>query len=154
MKRVLVSATLVLVLAFGARPAQAASVPFINLQTYGLELCPQSWCGAALFVGILHGQVGSNPFALGKYAVAITHDPLPDPGAASAITCGVFEFHVGLRRIEGVVLPGGVLFNNGDNTFAVRAVLFITRGGWGTLVFNGLLNHNVFPPTVVGTVGQ
>jgi hypothetical protein len=153
MKRAIVSAATLLVLASGVRSAEAASVPFIDVNTFGVELCPQSICGAAIFVGVLHGQVGANPNALGTYAVAVTHDPLPPPLAASAITGGVFEFRVGLRRIRGVVV-GGLLFNNGNNTFTTHATLLITSGGSGTVVFEGLLNHNVFPPTVIGQVTQ
>ena len=153
MKRAFLSAVILLVLTCGARPAQAASIPFIDVDTFGLELCPQSICGAAIFVGVLHGQVGINPHALGTYSVAITHDPLPEPLNAASLTGGVFEFRVGLRRIRGVV-AGGLLFNNGDNTFTVRAVLAILSGGSGTVTFTGLLDHNVFPPTVAGRVTQ
>jgi hypothetical protein len=153
MKRLVVSAVIGLVMTCGARSADAASVPLIDVRTFGIELCPQSICGAAIFVGVLHGQVGANPHALGTFSVAITHDPLPEPNQAARLTGGVFEFRVGLRRIRGVV-AGGVLFNNGDNTFTTRAVLAITSGGSGFVIYEGLLDHNVFPPTVVGRVTQ
>jgi hypothetical protein len=145
---------LVLLLVGAARPAQAASVPFIDVAAFGIELCPQSVCGAAIFTGILHGQVGANPFALGTFAVAITHDPLPEePLATAELTGGAFEFRFGLRRIRGVV-TGGVLINNGNNTFSTRVLLRLLEGGRGDAVFDGLLNHNVFPPTIVGRVHQ
>ena len=67
-KRAIVSGVILLVLSGWARPAQAA-IPFIDVRAFGLELCPQSFCGAAIFVGLLHGQVGSNPNALGTFAV-------------------------------------------------------------------------------------
>lgn len=153
MKRVIVSAATLLVLTCGTRSAQAASVPFINVETFGIELCPQSICGAAIFVGVLHGQVGPNPHAVGTFGVAITHEDLPDPGEVAEITGGVFEFRVGLRRIRGVVVGGG-LYNNGDNTFKTRALLAILSGGSGYVIYQGLLDHNVFPPTVVGRVRQ
>jgi hypothetical protein len=153
MKRAIVSAMTLLVLTSGVRASEAASVPFIDVNTFGIELCPQSICGAAIFAGVLHGQVGSNPNALGTFAVAITHEPLPDAFESAQLTGGVFEFRVGFRRIRGVV-AGGVLFNNGDNTFTTRAILVITSGGSGTVVYEGLLDHNVFPPTVVGRVTQ
>ena len=153
MKRALVSAAVVLVLASGARPAAAASNPVINVDTFGLELCPQSICGAAIFVGVLFGEVGGNQNAFGTYSVAITHDPLPPAFHFAALKGGLFEFKVGLRRIRGIV-TGGVLFNNGNNTFSVRANLLLLSGGTGTVVFEGLLDHNVFPPTVVGRVRQ
>jgi len=141
------------VLIGGAQPALAVSTPTINAVTSGIELCPQTVCGAAIFAGVLKGQVGSNLNALGLFAVAVTHEPLPDPFQSAAITGGVFQFQIGLRQIKGVVL-GGTLFNNGDNTFTVRAVLGITSGGSGQVIYTGLLNHNVFPPTVIGTLTQ
>lgn len=153
MKRAIVSAATLLVLASGVRSAEAVSVPFIDVNTFGVELCPQSICGAAIFVGVLHGQVGANPNAFGTYAVAVTHAPLPPPLMAAPITGGVFEFRIGLRRIRGVVV-GGMLVNNANNTFAAQATLLITSGGSGTVVFTGLLDHNVFPPTVIGEVTQ
>jgi len=152
MRKLLPVVALVLFLVGAARPAQAASVPFINVAALGIELCPQSACDAAIFVGILHGQVGVNPFALGSFAVAIRHDPLPEEAWQSAdLTGGAFEFRFGLRRIRGIV-TGGVLVNNGNNTFSTRAFLRLLEGGSGEVVFEGLLNHNVFPPTVVGRV--
>jgi hypothetical protein len=153
MKRAIISAALLLVLTCTARPAQAASIPFIDVRAFGLELCPQSLCGAAIFVGLLHGQVGFNPNALGTFAVAITHDELPDTAEEqAAINGGVFDFRFGLRNIRGIVLPHGVLLNNGNNTFSVGANLFITEGGFGLLKAEVLLDHRVFPPTVTATV--
>ena len=154
MKRGIRFAVILLTLGTGAGAAEAASVPVINVTALGIELCPQSVCGAAIFTGILQGQVGGNDHALGTFAAALTHAPLPDPYQQADITGGVFEFRFGLRRIRGVVLPGGKLFNNGDNTFLVDATLFITSGGAGTVHFQGVLNHNTFPPTIIGTVSQ
>jgi hypothetical protein len=154
MKRGIAFAVILLTLAIGSRAVEAASSPVINVNTLGIELCPQSICGAAIFTGLLQGQVGGNDHALGTFAAALTHDPLPDPGNPADLTGGVFEFRIGLRRIRGVVLPGGTLFNNGNNTFAVDATLFITSGGSGTLHFQGILNHNTFPPTIIGTASQ
>ena len=155
MKRAIVSAVTVLVLLAIARPSEAQSTPFIDVDTFGIELCPQSVCGAAIFAGILHGQVGNNPHAFGTFAVAITHDtPLPEEGDPPvALTGGVFEFRIGLRRIRGIV-AGGLLSNDGGNTFLTRAVLVLTSGGAGTVVYEGALDHNVFPPTVIGRVFQ
>jgi hypothetical protein len=154
MSRAVLSAVIVLTLGAGIRPAQAASIPVINVNTFGIELCPQSICGAAIFTGLLHGQVGGNDRALGTFTAALTHEPLPEAGETANLTGGVFEFRVGLRRIRGIVLPGGTLLNNGNNTFTVSATLYITNGGSGTLHFEGVLNHNTFPPTIVGTISQ
>jgi hypothetical protein len=154
MRRTVLSAVIVLTLGAGVRQAEAISIPVINVATFGIELCPQSICGAAVFTGLLQGQVGSNDRALGTFATALTHEPLPDAFQVANLTGGVFDFRVGLRRIRGIVLPGGTLLNNGNNTFTVDATLYITSGGAGTLHFQGLLNHNTFPPTIVGTVSQ
>lgn len=103
LKRALISAAILLILTCGARPAQAASVPLIfNVNAFGLELCPQSMCGAAIFVGVLDGQVGSNPSALGTFAVGITHTGLPDEGnPLTVLAGGSFDFRFFLRRIRG-----------------------------------------------------
>lgn len=154
MKRGLACAVIVLTLGAGLRPAEAASIPVINVNTFGIELCPQSICGAAIFTGFLHGQVGGKANAIGTFLTALTHDPLPDPYQTAKLTGGVFEFRVGLRRIRGIALPGGTLFNNNDNTYTVDVTLLITSGGSGTVHFQGILNHNTFPPTIIGTVSQ
>lgn len=154
MKRRVAYLAIGLILIAGVRPAQAASNPVINVNTAGIELCPQFICGAAIFTGFLEGQVGGNHNAFGTFVAALTHNPLPDPHATAAITGGVFELRVGLRRIRGIVLPGGTLFNNGNNTFTVDATLVITSGGSGSAQYHGLLNHNTFPPTIVGTISQ
>jgi hypothetical protein len=154
MRRASACAVILLTLGIWVRPAEAVSIPVINVNTFGIELCPQSICGAAIFTGLIQGQVGGNDHALGTFVAALTHEELPDAGQTAEITGGLFEFRVGLRRIRGIVLPHGLLLNNGDNTFAVDATLFITSGGSGTLHFQGLLNHNTFPPTIIGTVSQ
>src|ERR671937_2386317 len=100
MRRAVALLTILLVVG-GALPARAASTPVINAATYGVELCAQSMCGAAIFAGVLKGQVGSNPNAVGLFSVAVTHDPLPDPFQSAAITGGVFQFQVGFRQIKG-----------------------------------------------------
>jgi len=127
-------------------PARAASLPAIDAAAFGIELCPQSVCGAAIFTGLLNGRVGTTR-ASGSFAVAVTHEPLPDPGAQSAITGGVFDIRFGLRSIHGLV-TGGTLENLGNNTFMVTITLIAADGS--ELTFEGLLNHNVFPPTIVG----
>ena len=160
MRRTVTYLAIVVMVLAGIRPAQAASNPVINVGTAGIELCPQFICGAAIFTGFLQGQVGSNNNAFGTFIAALTHDPLPPPLGTAALTGGVFELRVGLRRIRGIVLPfdpvtnTGTLFNTGQNTYVVNAVLLITSGGSGTVNYHGLLNHNTFPPTIVGTITQ
>lgn len=152
MKRAVSLLTAFLILLAGSRPVRASN-PDITAQIFGIELCPQVICGAAIFSGVVVGRVDNNPPALGTFAVAILHDQLPDPLEKANITGGVFEIRIGLRRFRGVV-PSGTLLNNGGNTFTVDAVLTITKGGSGNLYFCGILNHNVFPPTIIGAIDQ
>jgi hypothetical protein len=138
----------VLVVALSAAPVRAQSAPVINVQTFGLELCPQSICGAAIFSGLFFGRVGSNPRALGTFIVGVIHEtPLPEPGNTIDLLGGQFELRVGLRRLRGEV-SGGTLLANPDNTFFVDAELTLQSGD--QLRFQGVLDHNVFPPTIIG----
>ena len=150
MRRMAWIVTPVLILALSAAPVRAQSAPVIDVDTFGLELCPQSVCGAAIFAGFLAGQVGSNPHALGTFIVGVTHEtPLPDPGEVVALKDGAFELRVGLRRLRGIVSGGTLLANVVPaNTFTVSADLTLENGA--ELRFEGLLDHNVFPPTIVG----
>ena len=153
MKRAIVSVATLLVLTCDARTAQA-SIPLINLEALGIELCPQSFCGAAIFVGLLHGQV-DNRSALGTFALAVNHDELPtDPlDPVTLHPGGAFEFRFGLRRIRGEIVEGLIIRNIDDpNTFSVGALLNITSGGSGTLLALIQLDHNEFPPRVSAEV--
>lgn len=156
MKRAVASSAIMLLIVLASvRPAQAASIPVINVNALGIELCPQFICDAAIFAGILHGEVGSNDNALGSFVVAVTHEDLPPDFQFADITGGVFEFRFGLRRIRGVVLPGGKLFNNGDNTFGVGMVLVLTSPGTSGFAFaRGVLDHNTLIPTIAVRVTQ
>ena len=152
MKRAVSLLTALMILVAGSRPVYASD-PVITARISGIELCPQFICGAAFFTGFVAGQVGANPAAFGTFLVAITHDPLPQlPGEEAALTGGVFEIRVGLRRIRGVV-SDGTLRNNGNNTFTVQAVLTITNGGSGDMNFLGILDHRGFP-TINGFIFQ
>src|SRR5262245_56628466 len=123
-KRALISATILLILTCGARPAQAASIPFISVNAFGIELCQQTVCGAAILPGFLKGQVGINPRALGTFVVGITHTPLPtEENPLTVLTGGSFEFRFFLRRIRGSVVPGGVLFEIEPDKFIAIAEL-------------------------------
>ena len=133
-------------LVLAAAPARAAALPSIDAAAFGIELCPQSVCGAAIFAGVLSGRVGTTP-AGGTFAVAVTHEALPDPFQQSKVTGGVFSLRLNGRDIHGAV-TGGTLENLGNNTFQVTMTLAATDGR--ILTFEGILNHNVFPPTIVG----
>lgn len=152
MKRRLWSIGLCLVVLTGAGVARADSVPIIRGALTGLEFCPQSFCGSAIFAGLFLGQVGFNRRVIGGVAVSVNHEPLPDPGETSAITGGIWQLYSGLRQFGGTVT--GTLLNNGDNTFTVQAVMGLNQGGTGEVLFVGLLDHNVLPPTIIGQISQ
>ena len=146
-------AVLVMILLLSTLPIAAVSDPVIAGQIRGIEFCPQSICGAAIFGGDFVGSVNGIP-TRGVFVGAITHDPLPEPGDSAFITGGTWVIRTARRSFSGFVFPGGTLTNNGDNTFSVDMTMVILRGGAGTLHFSGLLNHNPFPPTIIGTVSQ
>jgi hypothetical protein len=153
MTRVVRTVLIPAIIAAAVIPVRADSTPRIQGVVSGVELCPQAWCGAAIFAGIFSGQVGFNRHALGTVAVAVHHEPLPaEPGECAEITDGAWGMWVGLRRIVGS--PAGALCDNGDNTFSVSVHLTIDQGGSGDLQFDGILDHNVFPPTIQGTMSQ
>jgi hypothetical protein len=140
----------ILILVLGAGPVRAASTPPINVGVFGLELCPQSICHAAIFAGLLAGRVGNNQNALGTFIAAVTHDEdLPEPGGVIAVTGGFFELRVGLRRFPGHIAPGTLLANPG-NTFTVNTTLVFADGATAAVEIN--LDHTVFPPTVSGVL--
>lgn len=151
MKRMLPLLIPVLMLTIGPGFVQAASTPAIQGAVSGLELCEQAVCGSAIFVAAFAGQVGSR-FAFGAIAVAVNHDPLPAPGSCAAITGGSWDLWAAGRHFHGSAT--GTLFNTGQNTYIVRTQLSLTSGGTGELSFEGLLDHNVFPPTIAGRLSQ
>jgi hypothetical protein len=153
MKRALAAVSLCVVLVCGAVPVRADSTPVLQGIVSGLELCPQSLCGAAVFVGVFQGQFGARPNALGLVAVAVKHDPLPEvAGVCAAITQGLWDLRVGFRRLVGTT--AGQLCYNGDNTYSIGVAMQLLSGGSGEVFFAGTLDHNVFPPTIVGQITQ
>jgi hypothetical protein len=147
MKRFLIPLALVSLL-FVAAPARAASTT--DAAAFGIELCPQSICGSAIFTGILSGTVAGINTRLGSFTVAVQHGDLPVvEGGTAPITGGVFQLRVGLRTVRGVI-TGGELISNGDNTFTVSIDLLSNSGQ--VLQFQGVLSHNTFPPTIVGRI--
>jgi len=133
-----------------ASTLRADSNPQIAGFVAGLELCPQSICGSAVFAGRFVGRVDGR-LAFGTFLGAINHDPLPEPYETASITGGQWLIWTWRNRFEGVA-PRGTLTNNGDNTFTVVLNMVLTDGGVGTITFTGLLDHNVFPPTIAGTI--
>jgi hypothetical protein len=152
MCRCLRSAFLVAALLLATVPVAADS--FVEGSISGLELCPQSICGVAIFVGEFEGSVSGLP-RQGVFLAGINHtSPLPvdeqDPPAV--ITGGSFIIRLPFRTIRGGVL-GGQLTSNGNDTFEVGMNLIIaSSSGPVAETFTGTLRHDVFPPTIQGTI--
>jgi hypothetical protein len=148
MKRCLIPVALVLWAVF----AMAGSQPVITGKVEGLETCAQFSCGAAQFLGTSQLQVGTGQ-TKGGFFVQVTHGTLPNPGGTAPITGGQWGLSANQAIFSGAVQSGS-LFNNGNNTFTVTLTLLVAGGGSGTLTFTGILDHNTFPPTIVGIVAQ
>ena len=153
-KRHLSVFVLAVVLAVSAVTVRADSIPVIAGGVSGLELCQQSVCGAAIFVGVFRGPVGANTRAFGTIAVAVTHEDLPEPGETAAITGGLWVLQLLSGRSFSGAIAGGVLLNNGDDTFALDVRMPLLSGGVGELSFGGTLSHVTFPPTIFGAITQ
>lgn len=146
-------ALLTVILSMSTLPLAAVSNPPIAGQIAGVELCPQSLCGRAIFLGNFVGLVNGNP-ASGTFWTGVTHEDLPTSvNPISAVTGGSWLIRTRLRTFAGHI-QGGTLTFLPNNTFAVTLTLELEWGGSGTLAFHGLLNHNPFPPTIVGIVTQ
>lgn len=131
--------------------ARASESTAVAGDVRGLEICPQLWCGAAIFVGRFDGALDGAP-GEGRWWVAVTHDELPMyAGNSTAITGGEWGMVVGERALRGRVDSGSITYN-GDGTFTVRPALDVVEGGEGRLSLAILLDHNPFPPAVSGAV--
>jgi hypothetical protein len=144
-----VFATLLILAALSAAPA-AASNPTIAGSLSGFELCPQFVCGSASFAGSFGGVIHGSP-ASGYWAVSVTHEALPAPGDSAKVTGGDWYLLADGENFAGSV-KSGTITNNGDGTFSLSLTLKVESGGHGPLHFTGILSHNVFPPTIVGTL--
>jgi hypothetical protein len=128
------------------------SNPTIVGEISGVELCPQSACGAAIFTGTCDCKV-NNLHTVAFFWVAVQHAPLPDPFFSSPIFAGNWNLATLMGNFSGDVLEGSI-FNNNDNTFTVTARLRLEKGGTGDVIVTGLLDHNDFPPTFEGQLIQ
>lgn len=153
MSRAVRTTVLTVVLAFCAVGLSADSRPALSGGIEGIELCPQSICGFALFVGGFEGELNSRP-ASGGFVGAITHEQLPpELGGTAAVTGGHFTITANQREIQGEI-TGGTILNINGTQFCVAMELEITKGGRGTLYSTVLLDHGFFPPIVTGFVSQ
>jgi hypothetical protein len=142
---------LAVVLVAGSVSVRADAVPFVQGSVATIELCPQSICGVAIFTGVFAGQIESRR-AVGSVSVVVKHEDLPEPGFTSNILSGAWQIQTFNRTIHGGV-QSGTLLNNGNNTFTVHVTMTVA-GSPNTVSFTGLLNHNTFPPTLTGQLGQ
>ena len=95
--------SIALILAVSILPVAAVSNPVIEGNIAGVELCPQSICGAAVFAGDFIGEVNSRP-ARGVFWAGVEHDALPTTnGAMADITGGTW-----LIRTRGRVFSGTI----------------------------------------------
>lgn len=141
---------LFLLFSLSARPATAGSQ--FSGEVEGLEFCTQSVCGSAFFLGLFDGRVTEVPDTSGVWQLSVRHEELPDPRQSTAITGGDWRIRVGWQtQFQGEV-GGGILYNNGDETFAVKAEL--ARAGEEAVWFSGLLDHTSLPPSVRGCILQ
>jgi len=130
---------------------RAAESTTLGGDVRGVEICPQAWCGAAVFVGRFVGALDGTSDE-GRWWVAVRHEALPLlPGTSAPITGGEWGMVVGERPLQGLV-SSGTITNNGDGTFTVRPRLDVVEGGEGRLSLAILLDHDVFPPGVHGWV--
>jgi len=148
MRRAL-AAVAIMVAVAGAGAVRADSTPFVGIE-HGIELCPESICGVAIFAGVFQGRLGNNPNAVGVITVAVKHDPLPPPGQQAAITSGTWQLVTAFKTIGGHVT--GELLAENTVQFDVTATLFIDHGGSGQATFTGLLDHTFFPPHIDGFI--
>jgi hypothetical protein len=149
--RVLRSALLAVAL-FATASLSAYSDTSLTGVVSGRELCPQSVCGAAIFVAGFAGQIDGRP-AGGLAFGGIQHEPLPEVGNFAAITGGRWSIRTLRRTLEGDV-AGGTLYNIDGTRYAVVMSMTITDGGAGEATFKAILDHGPFPPTIQGLIVQ
>ena len=153
-RHIMAFATLAMLLLVAPRAMAVSNPPLIG-SVSGTELCPQFVCGSAIFAGSFKGTVKGNS-TNGSFWTGINYlSPLPSVVRASTtITGGTWLIWTTRGTFAGNVAYGGKITANGNNTFAVSATLHFTEGGSGLVGFAGTLNHNVFPPTIVGEISQ
>jgi hypothetical protein len=145
---------LIAFLAMSLMPVQPAiaSSPGIVGEISGVELCAQSGCDAAIFMGTCDCRI-NDWHTLGFFWIAVQHDPLPAPLDSSAILGGKWNLTTLWGKFSGNVVEGSIV-NNGDNTFNVTATLRLQKDGTGDVIVSGVLDHTDFPPTFDGELIQ
>jgi hypothetical protein len=134
-----------------AAPVSEALPQGIDVLIEGPELCPQSVCGAAIFIGGFRGRVDWNPSATGLFWTAVNHEPLPTVLGGSSDLIPNTDRDVdwalwGLPSHEGKV-EGGALTcvmidpANGNACVVFAIVADLSIHGGGTACFKGYLDH-------------
>ena len=148
MKR-LFSFSLIGLLSCVAWVSAVAQTTAINGHINGIESCFQFICGYAEFVGTFTGKVNGND-TTGVFKAQVRHGSLDETKqGVTAVKGGEWSLITPNTIIQGTVQAGGTLKFHQNNTFAVELTLPITNS-ISTAMFDGTLNHNVFPPTATG----
>jgi hypothetical protein len=140
-----------------AAPA-AAAPPELEGQISGIELAPQSLVGAAVFLFEYQGQVNGRD-RKGWGWVAVVHQDLPEmEGGFSFILDGSGEIYIGVQRFN-LDVKGGLLTLVDDHDtplfdddFEILLSVDIRNriGQSKNHLFDGVLSHVPFPPTIDG----
>jgi hypothetical protein len=150
-----------------ANTSAAAPPAFEDVEVGGIELLPQSLFGAALFIFEVDGRIDGRPRS-GWGWIAVNHVPLEEiENFETDILGGEGEIWIGLRRYEVHVTGGELVLLDSkdpaifDDLFAVRIEADLCRRAffWTPLecaphVFEGLLDHEPFPPTIGGVLDE
>jgi hypothetical protein len=120
----------------------------------GRELCEQAVCGSAIFVAAFAGSIDDRP-AVGLALGGIRHDPLPTAeGECVDILGGTWAIRTLRRSIAGDVTGGQLCYVDGIKYHVLGMSMDITEGGSGQAVFNAVLDHGPFPPTIKGVITE
>jgi hypothetical protein len=151
--RVLRCAILVIALAATAS-LSATSQTQLSGVISGRELCEQDVCGSAIFLAAFAGSIDDRP-AIGLALGGIVHEDLPtQPGQCVNILGGSWSIKTLRRTLAGDVNSGQLCYVNGVQYLVLGMSMEITQGGSGLAVFNAVLDHGPFPPTIRGVIGQ
>ena len=120
----------------------------------GRELCEQEVCGSAIFLAAFAGAIDDRP-AIGLALGGIVHEPLPQqPGECVRILGGSWSIRTLRRTLAGDVNGGQLCYVNGVQYQVLGMSMEINQGGTGEAIFNAVLDHGPFPPTIQGAIGQ
>lgn len=137
-----------------AAPLFAQSETSLSGAISGRELCEQAVCGSAIFAAAFVGQINDRP-TVGLAIGAIRHTtPLPTSSnePCAIILGGSWSISTLRGTLAGSIESGGTVCSIDNNRFQVTLTMDIAQGGQAQLV--AILDHNPFPPTIKGFIGQ